>query len=305
MSNTILMTRNLTKKYGQVLALNNLNLNIEKGKTYGFIGQNGAGKTTLIRLITGLSFPSSGEIYLFGKTGKQELQQQRKRIGCMVETPALYPNMTAFKNLEVHRIQRGIPSKEVINETLDLIGLNDTGKKTVRNFSLGMRQRLGIAIALLNDPKLLILDEPINGLDPMGISDIRNLLKRLNEERGTTILVSSHILSELYQTVSQYIFIDKGTVIEELSHDQLDEKCKRHIALRTNNTEVALLVLENQLHTGNYQVMPDGMIKLYDHLEDLEAVSAALVSKGVLVTGMALEGDSLESYFLHRVGGDE
>ncbi|WP_438496204.1 ABC transporter ATP-binding protein [Paenibacillus sp. IHBB 3054] len=306
MNDTILMTKNLTKKYNHVLALDNINLSIERGKIYGFMGQNGAGKTTLIRLIVGLSFPTSGELYLFGKTGKQALQEQRKRIGCMVETPALYPNMTAVQNLEVQRIQRGIPDKQVIKETLELVGLNDNsiGRKAVRNFSLGMRQRLGIAIALLHDPELLILDEPINGLDPMGIAEMRILLKRLNEERGTTILISSHILNELYQTVSQYILINRGTLIEELTQNQLNEKCKRHIALQTNKVENALLALESQLGIKDYQVMPDGTIKLYDHLDDMEAISAVLMKEGVLITGMALAGDTLESYFLHRIGGE-
>ncbi|MNI21415.1 putative ABC transporter ATP-binding protein YbhF [compost metagenome] len=306
MNDTILMTKNLTKKYNHALALDHINLNIERGKMYGFIGQNGAGKTTLIRLITGLSFPTSGELYLFGKTGKQALQEQRKRIGCMVETPALYPNMTAVQNLEVQRIQRGIPDPQVIRDTLELVGLEDQAgsRKAVRHFSLGMRQRLGIAIALLHDPELLILDEPINGLDPMGIAEMRVLLKRLNEERGTTILLSSHILNELYQTVSQYILINKGVVIEELTQQQLNEKCKRHIALQTNDVEKALLALENRLQIKDFQVMPDGTVKLYDHLDDMEGISAALMQEGVLITGMTLAGDTLESYFLHRIGGE-
>ncbi|AIQ44178.1 ATP-binding cassette domain-containing protein [Paenibacillus sp. FSL R7-0297] len=307
MSDIILTTNNLTKKYNHTLALDNINLNIERGKMYGFIGQNGAGKTTLIRLIVGLSFPTSGELYLFGKTGKQALQEQRKRIGCMVETPALYPNMTAVQNLEVQRIQRGIPDRHVIRETLELVGLDDhlTGRKAVRNFSLGMRQRLGIAIALLHDPELLILDEPINGLDPMGIAEMRILLKRLNAERGTTILISSHILNELYQTVSQYILINQGVLIEELTQSQLNEKCKRHIALQTNHVENALLALENRLHIKDYQVMPDGTIKLYDHLDDMEGISSTLMKEGVLITGMTMAGDTLESYFLDRIGGEK
>ncbi|NOU83698.1 ATP-binding cassette domain-containing protein [Paenibacillus sp. LMG 31459] len=307
MSDIILTTNNLTKKYNHTLALDNINLNIERGRMYGFIGQNGAGKTTLIRLIVGLSFPTSGELYLFGKTGKQALQEQRKRIGCMVETPALYPNMTAVQNLEVQRIQRGIPDRHVIRETLELVGLDDylTGRKAVRNFSLGMRQRLGIAIALLHDPELLILDEPINGLDPMGIAEMRILLKRLNAERGTTILISSHILNELYQTVSQYILINQGVLIEELTQSQLNEKCKRHIALQTNHVENALLALENRLHIKDYQVMPDGTIKLYDHLDDMEGISSTLMKEGVLITGMTMAGDTLESYFLHRIGGEK
>jgi ABC-2 type transport system ATP-binding protein len=212
--------------------------------------------------------------------------------------------MTAVQNLEIQRIQRGIPGRQVIQETLELVGLNDQSRerRTVRHFSLGMRQRLGIAVALLNDPELLILDEPINGLDPMGIADIRVLLKRLNEERGTTILISSHILNELYQTVSQYVLLNKGALIEELTQQQLNERCKRHIALQTNDTGNALLALENALHVKDVQVMPDGTIKLYDHLDDMENISAALMKQGVLITGMTLAGDTLESYFLRRIG---
>ena len=182
MSSIILEAKSLTKEYKQTLALDHINLQIKKGKIYGFIGQNGAGKTTFLRLVTGLAFPTSGTLSLWGNSGTEELQKQRKRIGSMIETPALFPSMTAYQNMEVQRIQRGIPDKSVIKRTLDMVGLQDTGKKSVRNFSLGMRQRLGIAIALLNTPELLILDEPINGLDPAGIVEIRNLLKILNKE---------------------------------------------------------------------------------------------------------------------------
>lgn len=207
MSSVILEAHDLTKEYRHTVALDHIDLKIEKGKIYGFIGQNGAGKTTFLRLVTGLAFPTSGTLSLWGKTVEKELQEQRKRIGCMIETPALFPTMTAYQNMEIQRIQRGIPDKAVIQKTLDMVGLKDTGKKAVRNFSLGMRQRLGIAIALLNTPEFLILDEPINGLDPAGIVEIRNLLKSLNKEYGMTILVSSHILEELYQTASEFMIL--------------------------------------------------------------------------------------------------
>lgn len=229
MSSVILEAHDLTKEYRHTVALDHIDLKIEKGKIYGFIGQNGAGKTTFLRLVTGLAFPTSGTLSLWGKTVEKELQEQRKRIGCMIETPALFPTMTAYQNMEIQRIQRGIPDKAVIQKTLDMVGLKDTGKKAVRNFSLGMRQRLGIAIALLNTPEFLILDEPINGLDPAGIVEIRNLLKSLNKEYGMTILVSSHILEELYQTASEFILIDKGKIIEEISDRELNDRCKRHI----------------------------------------------------------------------------
>ena len=303
MEELIFEANSLTKKYRETMALDHINLTLQRGEIYGFIGENGAGKTTTIRIITGLSFPTEGQMTLFGKTGEKELQQQRARIGCMVETPALYKNMTAQQNLEAQRIQRGIPDKKCIDETLKLVGLTDTGKKTVSHFSLGMRQRLGIAMALLNDPEFLILDEPINGLDPSGIVEIRELMKRLNRERGITLLVSSHILSELYQTATRYILLHQGRVLEELTQQELDEKCKRHIAIKTNDAAKTATALESALHTTNFQVMPDGVVRLYDHLDNTEDVARVLSQAGLLVTGLSLTGDSLEEYFLNKIGG--
>ena len=303
MSSVILEAHDLTKEYRHTVALDHIDLKIEKGKIYGFIGQNGAGKTTFLRLVTGLAFPTSGTLSLWGKTVEKELQEQRKRIGCMIETPALFPTMTAYQNMEIQRIQRGIPDKAVIQKTLDMVGLKDTGKKAVRNFSLGMRQRLGIAIALLNTPEFLILDEPINGLDPAGIVEIRNLLKSLNKEYGMTILVSSHILEELYQTASEFILIDKGKIIEEISDRELNDRCKRHIAIKATDPQKALIVLEETLHTDSFKLMPDGMIRLYDYLDDMEKVAAALSDAHILVTGLSVAGDTLEDYFLSKIGG--
>lgn len=243
--------------------------------------------------------------YVWGKSSAKDLQEQRKRIGCMIETPALFPAMTAYQNMEIQRIQRGIPDKTVIEKTLNVVGLKDTGKKSVRNFSLGMRQRLGIAIALLNTPEFLILDEPINGLDPAGIVEVRNLLKSLNKEYGMTILVSSHILEELYQTATEFILIDKGKIIEEISDQELNERCKRHIAIKATDPQKALLVLEEKLHTENFKLMPDGTIRLYDYLDDLEKVAAVLSDAHILVTGLSVSGDTLEDYFLSKIGGSE
>ena len=303
MSLIILEANGLTKIYKNTIALDHIDLQIEKGKIYGFIGQNGAGKTTFLRLITGLAFPTSGTLSLWGYSESDKLQEQRKRLGCMIETPALFTSMTAYQNMEIQRIQRGIPDKTIIEKTLAMVGLTDTGKKIVRNFSLGMRQRLGIAIALLNTPEFLILDEPINGLDPAGIVEIRNLLKRLNKEYGMTILVSSHILEELYQTASEFILIDRGRIVEEISDHELNERCKRHIAIKTANAQKALMVLEEKLHTDNFQLMPDGIIRLYDYLNNLEAVASALSEANILVTGLSVSGDTLEDYFLSKIGG--
>ena len=324
MNSVILEARSLTKEYKQTLALDHINLQIKKGKIYGFIGQNGAGKTTFLRLVTGLAFPTSGTLSLWGKSETVELQKQRKRIGSMIETPALFPAMNAYQHGhqgimvlpqvqyqhqrlpyigKIQRIQRGIPDKTVIKRTLDMVGLNDTGKKRVRNFSLGMRQRLGIAMALLNTPEFLILDEPVNGLDPAGIVEIRNLLKTLNREYGMTILVSSHILEELYQTATEFILLDHGNIIEEISDHELNERCKRHIAIQTTDMQKAVMVLEENLHTDHFKLMPDGTIRLYDHLDDLEMVASVLSEAHVLVTGLFVSGDTLEDYFLSKIGG--
>ncbi|WP_206154713.1 ABC transporter ATP-binding protein [Clostridium beijerinckii] len=299
----VLETKNLTKKYKNTQALDGVDIKLEKGNIYGFVGQNGAGKTTLIRLITGLSFPTSGELYLFGQTGEKKLQEQRKRLGCMVETPALYPNMTAYQNLEIQRIQRGIPDKKVIDDTLELVGLKDTEKKKAKDFSLGMKQRLGIALALINDPEFLILDEPVNGLDPVGIVEIRELIKRLNKEKGMTILISSHILEELYHTADHYIIISHGNILETLTQEELNEKCKKHIAINVDNISLAATILEEELHTKNFQVMPDKTIRLYDYLDDIKSVSVALSRNNLIITGISLAGDSLEDYFIRRIGG--
>lgn len=302
MNSIILEARELTKAYKHTAVLDSVNLKLEKGKIYGFIGQNGAGKTTFLRVVTGLAFQSSGSLSLWGKSDISQLQEQRKRIGCIIETPALYPNLTAYQNMEVQRIQRGIPNKSVIDKCLAMVGLKDTGKKSVRNFSLGMRQRLGIAQALLNTPEFLILDEPINGLDPSGIVEIRKLLKSLNREYGMTILVSSHILEELYQTASEFILINRGKIIEKISERELDERCKRHIAIKTADALRALLVLEERLHTENVRLMPDGIIRLYDFLDNTELVAEVLAREQILVTGLWVSGDTLEDYFLNKIG---
>lgn len=301
--NILVQTQNLNKRYRDTLVLDNVNLSIEKGKIYALIGQNGAGKTTLIRILTGLSFQSSGEVELFSKKGIKELEKQRKRIGSLIEGPTLYSSMTAYENLEAERICRGIPNKENIEKVLKLVGMDKVGRKKVKNFSLGMRQRLGIAMALLNNPELLILDEPINGLDPMGIIEIRDLIQNLNEKKGITIIISSHILSELYQLATNYIIIDKGRILENINLEQLDEKCKKHIAIKVNDVPLATTVIENNLNTSNFKIMDDGTIKLYDHLDKVSEVSSMLSKNGLIIMQITILGDSLEDYFVQLVGG--
>ena len=300
----ILKTGNLSKRYQGVNALHDVSITLETGKIYGLIGQNGAGKTTLMRLVAGLSFPTSGTIELFGHTGEKALQNERKRVGCMIEYPSLVPNMTAIENLKLHRIMRGIPDKNVEKELLEFVGLAGTGKKKAKNFSLGMKQRLGIAVALLGNPELLILDEPINGLDPLGVVEIRNLLKMLCEERQMTILISSHNLPELYQTATDYIIIHKGEIRQTLTLAQLEERCKHHLLISCEQTDKMVSLFELELNTTNYKVMPNKSVKLYDYLDEKERVSRVLFENGIILTNLSNEGDTLEDYFISIVGGN-
>lgn len=275
-------------------------MNIKKGAIYGFIGLNGAGKSTFIRLITGLTNLTSGKLELF-KTFNENEQLARKRMGALIEHPALYPNMTAEQNLEVIRLQRGIPEKQCIENALKKVGLEDTDKKKVKAFSLGMKQRLGIAIAILHEPEFLILDEPINGLDPMGVIEIRQLLKQLNEEYGITILISSHILSEVHQIATDYGFIHRGKLIEEISARHLDEKCQAHFLIDVNDHHKAVTILESELNTTDYEVMADGTIKLFSHLDEGSKVSNILIQNGLRLDQFTPQRDTLEGYFTSLV----
>lgn len=300
----IVQTNSLTKSYHGAIALRDVSITMGSGKIYGLIGQNGAGKTTLMRLLVGLSFPTEGNIELFGHSGERALQNERKRLGCMIENPGFVPNMTAKENLKLHRIMRGLPNKEIESELLELVGLADTGKKKAKNFSLGMKQRLGIAIALLGNPELLILDEPINGLDPLGVVEVRNLLRRLCEERQMTILISSHNLPELYQTVTDYIIIHKGEIKQTLTLEQLEENCKRHISISCDQPEKLTSVLEMELNTTHYRVMPDKTVKLYDYLDKQDVVAKIMYDNEIVVTRFSIEGDTLENYFISVIGGE-
>lgn len=302
MSESVFETVNITKKYHNTLALDRISMSIKQGEIYGFIGENGAGKTTMIRILTGLTEPTSGKIFLFGETGKS-LTSLRKRIGCIVESPSVYSDMTAYENLEVQRIQRGIPGKSCIDTALKLVNLRDTGKKKVKDFSLGMRQRLALAIALLGDPQFLVLDEPVNGLDPTGIIELRKLLKQLNAERGITILISSHILSELHQLATCYGIISNGKLLQQITSRELEDKCKKHLLLQVDNVAVATSVLETSLHTTNYIVMPNKSICLYDYLNDAGEVSKVLGNKGITIYQLAQAGDDLETYYTKLIGG--
>ena len=222
----VLKTKELTKRFGGKLAVSNVDMHIREGEVYGLIGENGAGKTTIMRMVAGLASQTNGEIELFDSS---DLNAGRKRIGCVIENPAIYGNMTARENIEVFRRLVGDNRENIAEEILETVGLGDTGKKKAKNFSLGMKQRLSIGIALLGDPDFLILDEPINGLDPTGIAEVRDLITKLNEEKKKTILISSHILGELFKVATHFGVIRKGELVEEFSRDELSEKCKQNI----------------------------------------------------------------------------
>ena len=278
-------------------------MTIKKGDIYGFIGQNGAGKTTLIRLITGLIHKSGGEIELLGANEENELNKARTMVGSLIETPSFYTNMTARENLEVSRLVRNIPGKKCIDEVLELVGLKDVEKKKVKNFSLGMRQRLGIANALMGNPKLLILDEPINGLDPMGIVEIRELLKKINKEKDMTILISSHILSELSELATTYGIISNGKLIEEITAKQLSEKCRQYIDLKVDDTARAVILLERELGISDYEVLEDSNIKVFSNLDNVGEINSLLSRSGIIVESISVKGENLEEYFMNKVGG--
>lgn len=301
MSEYVLRTYDLTKKYGKQLAVDHVNLKVRKGEIYGFIGLNGAGKSTFIRLVTGLAHPTGGKIELFGKHAPDDLNEARRKIGTIIEHPALFPHMTAEENLEVLRRQRGIPGKRCIYEVLEKVGLIEARKKKVKKFSLGMKQRLGLAIALLSKPEFLILDEPINGLDPLGVVEVREIIKEMNEDYGVTILISSHILSEVHQIATNYGFIHKGRLIEQINADQLDERSHAHILIEVDNVEKAVMTFEERLSFPRYEVLANGAIKMYSHLQQAKEISQILMEEGITIQQFTPQRNTLEEYFTNLV----
>lgn len=296
MKDVILKTNNLTKKYKDFTALNNANITINKGDIYGLIGRNGAGKTTLMKVITTLTNKTSGEFYLFDKDDS-DLTETKRRIGCLIENPAFFKNLTAYQNLKYYAIQKGIIDYSQIDKVLDLVKLSDSKNKKFKTFSLGMKQRLGIAFAMLDNPDFVILDEPINGLDPIGISELRETLKKLNEESNITMLISSHILSELYLLANRFCFIEKGKIIKELSKEELDVECSRAIVIKTNNVKETCLIIEKELNTTNYKVIDKHEVRLYDYLDNSGKVNKELAKNDIDVISIYESGISLEEYF--------
>lgn len=296
MNDTILETTDLTKKYGSQKAVDHVSMQVEKGAVYGLIGKNGAGKTTIMKLLSGLANPTDGEIRLFGKQGDNVASEQ-KRIVLLIENPGVYPNMTAFENLKLKAIGMGVYEKEKIDDMLALVGLQSAGKKKVKQFSLGMKQRLGIGLALIGSPDFLILDEPINGLDPQGIIEIRHLIEKLNKEQKITILISSHILEELYKIVTHVGIIDRGELLVQLTKEELTKQCAQAVKIITTDTSKASFILE-KMGIMQYSVIDSQTIYAYECQNRIQEIMATLVHSAIPVMEIKNQNESLEEFFL-------
>lgn len=297
----VLTTQGLSKHYRHFKALDGLTMHVPKGAIYGFVGRNGAGKTTLIRLICGLQRPTAGSYTLYGvDSGSRELGRVRRRMGAVVETPSIYLDLTAEDNLKEQYRVLGMPSDDGVGALLKLVGLEDTGKKKARNFSLGMKQRLGIAVALAGDPDFLVLDEPVNGLDPQGIIEIRELILKLNRERNITVLISSHILDELSKLATHYGFIDSGRMVKEISAAELEAACRKCVRLDVSDTKALARVLDGM--GVEYQIWSDNLADVFSQV-NLTKLTLALDGEGCELRSAHERDESLESYFVNLVGG--
>lgn len=301
MSDLLLSTSALTKQFGRHKAVNRVSMHIKRGAIYGFIGRNGAGKTTTLRMIGGLAAPTDGEIEMFGCKGR-ELKYIRSRVGCLIEGPGLYGNMTARDNMKMKCLLLGVRKKGYIDEILEVVGLKDVGKKQVKKYSLGMKQRLGIAMALIGEPDLLVLDEPINGLDPQGIAEIRETILRLNKERNITILISSHILEELSKIATDYGIIHQGTLLQEITDKELREKCSERLEITLSSPELALPVLD-RMGIHRYQVIDKERIYVFERLDESAHLNMEFAKEGIPVKGFSVINEELETYFLNLTGG--
>ncbi len=294
----VLTTNALSKKYGAFKALDAVSMHVPKGAIYGFVGKNGAGKTTLIRLICGLQTATSGEYTLYGrKNTDKEINKSRKRMGAVVETPSIYLDMTAEENLKEQYRILGLPSFDGL-----LVGLENTGKKKAKNFSLGMRQRLGIAVALCGDPDFLVLDEPVNGLDPQGIIEMRELILRINREHQITVLISSHILDELAKLATHYGFIDNGTIVKEISAADLESVCRKCVFMEVSNTKALACVLDRM--KIEYKILSDTTANVFTKIKASLLISE-LTKENCEVISMQERTESLESYYISLIGGEK
>ncbi len=297
----ILKTDGLCKDYRHFKALSGLTMHIPKGAIYGFVGRNGAGKTTLIRLICGLQYPTGGSFELYGvKNTDSAISKSRRRMGAVVETPSIYPSMTAEDNLKMQYRLLGMPSFDGIRDLLKLVGLENTGKKKAKHFSLGMKQRLGIAIALCGNPDFLILDEPINGLDPQGIIEVRELILKLNREQQITVLISSHILDELSKLATHYGFIDSGRIVKEMSAEELEKACRKCVHMTVTNTKALARVLDSM--KIDYKIFDDRTADVYAK-PNFSQLALALSKENCEVISMEEHDENLETFFVNLVGG--
>ena len=298
----ILKTSNLTKTFSKKTAVSNVNMNIKKGDIYGFIGRNGAVKTTLIKMLVGLSSPTSGSIELFDD---KNLNKQRRKIGTVIEAPAFVPHLSAKENMYIQWKLLGSKDKSIIDETLKLVGLEDVGKKKVKKFSLGMKQRLGIAMTLMGEPEFLVLDEPTNGLDPEGIIEVRKMLKKLNQERGLTILVSSHILGELAKLATRYGIINDGVLVEEFTDKELSERCRAGLIVKVDDVHKASDVLKGELNTENFNVLNENTLEIFDFAENPGVITKAFAKSDISVDSISQKSVDLEEYFMSVIGGNK
>ncbi len=297
----VLSTENLSKQYRDFKALDKISMHVERGAIYGFVGKNGAGKTTLIRIICGLQRPTSGEYTLYGKRyTEKDIASSRRRMGAIVETPSIYLDMTAEANIREQYRVLGRPSFESIGELLELVGLGNTGKKKAKNFSLGMRQRLGIAVALAGDPDFLVLDEPANGLDPQGIVEIRELILKLNREHQVTVLISSHILDELSRLATHYGFIDSGRIMKEISAKELEAACRKCMRLEVSNVKELARALDDK--KIEYAIISDHEADVFGQWNVTE-ITMALAKEGCEIIKITERGESLEGYYINLIGG--
>lgn len=293
----VIETRGLTKRYGGFAALDDVSISVRRGEIFGLVGDNGAGKSTLFKLLCGLAFPTEGEMRLFGAHERGEVERQRARIGCIIESPGFYPQLSIEKNLECCRIQKGVPGKDAVARLLDAVELGHAKSRRCKDLSMGMKQRLGLAMALMGEPEVLVLDEPVNGLDPSGIAEIRALLQRLNREKGITVVLSSHNLPELEQLATEYAFLRQGRLMEQVSAEQLQARCADCIDIAVSDAERYLVLLERELHHERYQVLPDGTVRIFDPQLEAEAYSRLAGEQGMGVSRLERRRTSLEQYY--------
>lgn len=301
MSDYILTTDSLTKKFGRYIAVNGIDMHVPKGSIYGFIGRNGAGKTTTLKIMAGLAKQSSGNIEIMGETGAG-LGRVREKVGCLIEAPGIYPDLNAYENLYLKCIVNGTARQDYINGLLELVGLSDTGRKKAGKFSLGMKQRLGIAMALVGEPEILVLDEPINGLDPQGIIEVREILTRLNQERGITIIISSHILDELSKIATAYGIIDKGNLIKELTADELETAGDEMLEIRVDDVEKAVRIV-CEMGITKYKAVDDMKLIISERVDESAGINEKLVMAGVKVSELNVKKEELENYYIELTGG--